>query len=216
VDNEASTDGDGSLDTPWNNIAGHVDDLAPGDTMCVRGNPSAPGRVYTEPVIYLHRDAGTPSGTDEAPITARTYPGEHVVLHCAEVADYPFELKGVRHWHFDGFVFDAEVILAQKRNARAIGIYAGANYNVIRNCEIRNGRLYGIDIASSSHNLIENCEIHDFITGSGQDSHGIILTGGEGNIFRDNVIYDITGDGIRLWPGNASGPDTGRLFRKCY
>jgi hypothetical protein len=48
VDNSGS-DGVGSRDDPWNNIAGHIHSLSAGDTMYVRGNTSRKRCLYAVP-----------------------------------------------------------------------------------------------------------------------------------------------------------------------
>lgn len=193
VDNYASADGDGSLDAPWDNIAGHVNDLAPGNVLCVRGDSSPPGRVYTESVILLERDAGTHSGTQQAPITVRTYPGTHVVLRTSG-ARYILVFRDVDHWQFDGFAFDKE----------STGQYAiyfrGANSNVVRNCEVHNSAEDGIHFDSGDHNVIENCRIHDIDAGPYKDGTGVMIVGGRGNLIRNNEFYDCRGDGVHFYP----------------
>jgi hypothetical protein len=192
VDNQVSTDGNGSIDMPWNNIAGHVDDLAPGDVLCVRGDVSGPGRTYAERTISLDGGTGTPSGTEEAPIIVRTYPEERVVLHTtgAEIVDF----IEVTHWQFDGFVFDKEA-----DGGHAIR-FDWASSNIVRNCEVRNGSGEGIHFSYGEHNVVENCKIHDFDGGPREDAHCILVAGGEGNVIRNNEIYDCTGDGIQFLP----------------
>ena len=191
VDNQASTDGDGSLNKPWNNIAGHVDNLKAGDVLCVRGAPSAPGRVYTEAEISLDTSGGTLSGTAESPIIVRAFPGEHVVLHSTGTKILYF--RGVAHWQFDGFAFDK-----QSANDNAIN-FRQASFNVVRNCEIYNGKGEGIHFSSGEYNIIEDCTIHDFNGGPSVDAHCILLAGGTGNIIRNNEIYNCTGDGVQLY-----------------
>lgn len=198
VDNYASSDGDGSWLNPWDNINNHVNELRPGNTMCIRGDLSAPGRVYTEPTISLDKDTGTPSGTEEAPIIVRTYPGEHVVLRTtgARILDF----VEVAHWQFDGFGFD-------KESDWGCAIYLSqANFNIIRNCEIYNGKEKGIGILGGEHNIIENCKIHDFDAGPYSDTQGILIAAGKDTVIRDNEIYDCTGDGVLLYNyGDVSG-----------
>jgi hypothetical protein len=106
VDNEAAMDGYGSWGMPWDNIAGHVNDLEAGDVMCVRGDPSGSGRVYIEPAISLNANTGTSRGTEDAPIVIRTYPGEHVVVR--GTGRHIVEFVQVAYWEFDGFVLDKQ------------------------------------------------------------------------------------------------------------
>jgi parallel beta-helix repeat protein len=192
VDNQASSDGAGSLATPWNNIAGHVNDLASGDVLCVRGDPSGSGRVYLEPAISLDANTGTSSGTEEAPIVIRTYPGEHVVVHGTD--RNILEFIQVAHWEFDGFVLD-------KQSQGGYGVhFLWTNDNMVRNCEIHSGSEEGIHFTYGERNVVENCRIHDFASVPYKDAHGIVMAGGKDNVIRNNEIYDCTGDGIHFYP----------------
>ena len=53
----------GSLSRPWRTIAFAAGQLRPGDTLLVRGG------------TYLERPTVSASGTADAPITIRSYPG---------------------------------------------------------------------------------------------------------------------------------------------
>jgi hypothetical protein len=192
VDNQVSTDGNGSLGMPWDDIAGHVNELAPGDVLCVRGDPSTPGRAYTGPPIVLDANAGTPSGAENAPIIVRTYPGEHVVLRAAGANI--LEFIGVTYWQFDGFAFDK-----QSYDGYAIH-FRWADFNVVRNCDIYNGTGEGIHFTYGRCNVIENCKIHGFEAQPYKDAHCILVAGGRDNMIRNNEIYDCTGDGIHFYP----------------
>ncbi|MEK8128029.1 DNRLRE domain-containing protein [Paenibacillus filicis] len=67
------TSGDGSLAKPWRTIQKAADLMQAGDTCIIRGG------IYRETVIPAH------SGTDEAPITFKNYPGETVTISGADV-----------------------------------------------------------------------------------------------------------------------------------
>ena len=197
VDNQAQADGDGSLDTPWDNIAGHVNDLTPGDVMCVRGNPSTPGRIYTEPGISL--DDQCADGTQASPITIRTYPEEHVVLH-STLESYIVHFQNVSYWRLEGFVLD-------KETDGGYGIrFEGADFNVVHNCEIYNGSHEAIHLSSGQGNVIEYCTIHDFNAGPYVDAHGILVEAATDTVIQNNEIYDCRGSGVQLWDtGDNSG-----------
>lgn len=63
--NDAS---DGSKAQPWKTLKHSLRQLRPGDTLCLRG-----GTYYERPVLSR-------SGTTDAPITIRSFPGESVVI----------------------------------------------------------------------------------------------------------------------------------------
>ena len=66
VDNNAGSNGDGSAAHPWTNIPRSLS-LSPGETVCVRGNTGATGRVYSITTITL-----ASSGTASAAVTLRS------------------------------------------------------------------------------------------------------------------------------------------------
>lgn len=195
VDNEASYDGSGSWSTPWKSVSDHVGDLAPGDTMCVRGDASGSGRVYDVREIYLNsREGSVRDGLSGAPITVRPYPGEKVILRNIGSSSILY-LKGADYWILEGFVMDHN-----GRDTYAIRFKYGANHNILRDNEIRNGRSNAITFYSGSNvdNLIENNHIHHF-NGGDSDAHCVALTPGSNNIIiRGNLIHDCSGDGIQL------------------
>ena len=63
--NDASA---GSMTQPWKTLKHSLRQLRPGDTLCLRG-----GTYYERPVLSR-------SGTGDAPITIRSFPGESVVI----------------------------------------------------------------------------------------------------------------------------------------
>ena len=61
-------EGDGAEASPWRTLQHAIDQLAPGDTLYLRG-----GTYYENVRISLH-------GAKDAPITICSYPGEQSVL----------------------------------------------------------------------------------------------------------------------------------------
>ncbi|MEK7813097.1 MAG: right-handed parallel beta-helix repeat-containing protein, partial [Candidatus Desantisbacteria bacterium] len=59
-----------------------------------------------------------------------------------------------------------------------------------------------MDISWADNILVEGCNIYNFFR-YGMDCHGIVLMNGKDNIFRNNEIYDCTGDCIQIITGNA-------------
>jgi len=196
VDNDASSDGDGSWDHPWNDINDHVGDLDPGDTMCVRGDLVGSGQVYEVDQIYLDSKGGAVrDGEPGSPITVRSYPDEKVILKNVG-SDSIVYFRGADYWIIEGFAMDNS-----GRSSRAVRFKYDANHNVLSNNEIYNGSGDAIATYSASNvgNVIENNHIHHFDAGD-EDAHGIILgPGSDDTIIRGNVMHDCSGDGIQIY-----------------
>jgi len=197
VDNQAGSDGDGSWSSPWSTISDHVEDLGPGDVMCVRGDASDPGRAYHEESIRLDPSEGVTNGTSANPITVRPYLDERVVIY-REGSGMLLKFSDINYWHWEGFVFD-------ETGVGPIRFINGASYNVLRDCEVRNGGWAGIFIEDGDENVIQNCHLHGFSEAPGEDAHAILIENGRANVVRANEIHDFTGDGVQLIHGNSSG-----------
>ena len=196
ADNAVSTDGDGSWSEPWKDIRSHIGQLAPGDTLCVRGDISGSGREYETDQIYLNSVANlVRNGDPGKPITLRAYPGEKVVLKNVGSAS-TFYLKGADYWVIEGFIIENN-----GRSSRAIRFESDSNYNILRNNEIRNGTTDGVALCCGRNigNLIEGNHIHHFDHGD-SDAHGIVLDpGSDYTTIRGNVIHDCSGDGVQIY-----------------
>lgn len=157
--------------------------LQPGDTLFVRAG------TYRER-LYFPR-----SGTAAQPIVLMAHPGEKPLITSTETL---FELDQ-SYWIIDGFIFDHE-----NADSDAILIGRNAAFNMIRNCEIRNGRKDGFDIKGGATNItIANNSIHHFFK-SGTDAHGIVTNPGViGLSVLNNEIYDVSGDCIQLYASDA-------------
>jgi hypothetical protein len=194
VSSTAGSSGNGSWSNPWRDINDHVGDLYPGDTLCVRGDTSGAGRVYSlGEQIYLHSSL-VRSGTPGNPITLRSYPGEKVILRNNGDASVVY-FKGADYWVVDGFMMD------NNAHGRAIRFEAGADHHVLRNNEIYNGRTDGVAICCGINvgNIIENNHIHHFNAGN-NDAHGIVLNpGAHETVIRGNTIHDVSGDGVQIY-----------------
>lgn len=199
VDNQANSEGDGSLSSPWREIGVHLDELEPGDVLCVRGDLSGPGRIYYENTIYLNPEFGVRSGTEVNLISVQSYPGEHVVIR--QKSDGDGELlvfSAISYWQWKGIVFD-------ETDASPIVFTDRARGNLLRDCEVRNGGWTGIYIEDGDENTIQNCHLYDFSEKPGTDAHAILIRNGRGNVVSGNTIYNFTGDGVQLIDGNSSG-----------
>jgi hypothetical protein len=189
VDNGAGTNGDGSFSSPWNSIPNDLH-LPAGETLCVRGNTSGPGRIYNTTRIELRS-----SGTATAPITLRPYPGESVVL---QSLDQGGVIKFIGdYWTVQDFVIDN-----MATGWRAIILAEGADHNVVRGNEVYNGTNHGIDVnAGSRDNRIEDNHVHHFSRSDGDDAYCIhVGAGADNTVIQGNTIHDCSGHGIRLSP----------------
>lgn len=185
VDNSGA-DGDGSFGSPWNNIAGHIVDLAAGDTMYIRGDVSAPGRIYTE---HIDTSDGV-NGTSANPITLQPYLAEHVVLKSA--ATEIVRLWHVDYWSFDDFIFDRDYV-----GSYAVYIRYGA-HNTFRNCTLYDGDNEAFHLYQTDYNLIEDCIIYDFDAGPYDDADGVTMIDSSHNTVRNCTIYNIYGDCVLI------------------
>lgn len=199
VDNHAGSDGDGSWTRPWNDINDHLEDLVPGDAMCVRGGVSGSGRVYEVNEIYVNSDSGrVRDGAPGNPITVRSYPGETVILRNVgdDDNDSIVYFRGADYWVFEGFVMDNN-----GRDSKAVRLKHDANHNVLRDNEIYNGKTSGVGIYQGQNvgNVIENNHIHHFDAGD-KDAHCIVLhRRSDDTVIRGNVLHDCSGDGVQIY-----------------
>lgn len=185
VDNSVSN-GNGTLNSPWNDVNFAVSQLFPGDTLYILSDPTVV-RVYSGG-ISLVRDG---SSTNKMYIKAY-YPKMVEFQSSSRLID--FDQSG---YVFDGIIFN-------HLNASSDAItFSGGDFNELLNCVIKNGKRDGIDMGNGDHNIIRNCEIYKFDNGPGNDAHGIVLTNGVGNKFLNNKIYDCSGDCIQIIHGNS-------------
>lgn len=207
VNNQSPAGGNGSMATPWNSISSSLSKLSPGQVLCVRGDATGAGRVYTEATLSVDGVNGKKNGTAQAPIVVRTYPGERVILRMTG-SDNVLEFRDISYWEFDGFVLDGQA-------ARRIGAKFGrAHFNVIRNCEIRDIREDGVNLYLSHNNLIEGCRIYRVDNGPYKDATGIILNGSNNSVIRNNTLYDLRGDGVQIY--NGFGEVSGTLIEQNH
>jgi hypothetical protein len=155
--------GTGSRRRPFRTLGGATRVLRPGDTVYVRGG------VYREELVI------TRSGTPEAPITFRSFPGESVILDGSGLSLAPTDqvvlLWNVAHVRFRGF-------------------------------EIRNSSGRGLGVVDSSDVVVRDNDVHDVqaqaMVGSGTD---LTFTGNE--IYRA-VLTNAAGGSRIGWPAVLS------------
>ncbi|RLD16611.1 hypothetical protein DRI50_01400 [candidate division KSB1 bacterium] len=184
VDNTVNHSGNGTFDQPFTSVAGAFNQLQAGDTLFIRGNSTAPARVYSE---ELSLGSSAASGTEGQPIVVASYPGELVKI----VLKKSFSIYAA-YWVFENLIFDMDGKTYDL-------IKLKGDHDTFRHCEFTNGQRDGFDINGASNTLIENCTIHNFVRSDQYDAHGIILNGGVDNVIRNNTIYDCKGDCIQLY-----------------
>lgn len=198
VDSTAGVDGDGSLLNPWNNIDGHVADLAAGDFMYLRGNVAAPGQVYAEDIDI---GAGCADGTAVNPITITPYNNEYVIIRAAGGGWRDiFDFVGRDYWIIDGLDSDDPRIVVDKQGNGGLAFDLNdSDHITLRDLEIKDGAYYAIEIDDGSdYALIEGCTIHTFNAGAYSDAHGIYIRGGANATVTQCVIYDCRGDCVQV------------------
>ncbi|MDI6780489.1 MAG: right-handed parallel beta-helix repeat-containing protein [bacterium] len=201
VDNSVAVDGDGSISHPWKNIQVSINNLKAGDTLNIRGDAFGEGRLYsiTSPLDF----SNCQSGSSTANITVQAYPGERVMVR-NDGNGFLMNMKlwDGRYWIFKDILFDQNSVaddcirIGSAENGRK-----PANIT-FSSCTIRNGQADGMDIVLADSVVVEDCKIYNFFR-YGADCHGIVLMNGKDNIFRNNEIYDCTGDCIQIITGNA-------------
>ncbi len=131
---------DGSFERPWKTLAHAGDVLAAGDTLYVRGG------VYRGDHFYPVN-----SGTQDAPITVKAYPGETPVLTAGEGS--PIELvsfkEGINWIVIDGLSFEDT---GWNTNV----CFYGNSYITIRNCSFKNSLDSFMYVNKSSYITIES------------------------------------------------------------
>jgi hypothetical protein len=200
VDNSGS-DGVGSRDDPWNNIAGHINSLSAGDTMFVRGD--SPGtRTYNEAQIRI-----TVNGSAGNPITLQAFPGENVRLQSSATGDDQIQVSG-DYITISGFEIDRD-----SRPERIIHITG--DHVTIDSCTLHNAKRSGV-VVRASYITIQDCTIHDIVRPDGLDAAGVGIYGTlTGTTIRGCTMYDITGDCVVVddTEGNVA---TGTTIEDCH
>lgn len=215
VDN-SGPDGDGSFGNPWNNIAGHVDDLSPGDVMYLRGNVAPPGQIYAEDVV-VSAAVGCVDGTAANPITITTYNSEYVILRSAGSGwRRTLDIDGLDYWIVDGIDSNHRIVFdKQDYSGYAVDIRQAANCK-IRYCELKDCSGMLIHIHSSGYITIEYNTIHDAYVGPGTDAHGISFDDSSHCLIRYNTFYDCYGDGLQAYDFPGAMTDNTIEFNEFY
>ncbi len=179
-------------------IAGRFSSLA-ADTFIVNAGESINNKLKSlQPGDTLLVRAGTYNESLSLPLDG--LPNQRLVLR-AFANDKPIISNAQTllswnksWWLIQGLTFD-------QQGAAVDAIKLTGSNNILRGCELRNGKKDGIDGGGSSrNNVIENCVIHHFVNQPGVDAHGIVINpGATGWKIRNNKIYDCGGDCIQFY-----------------
>lgn len=185
VDDVASN-GNGTLNSPFNSISSALNAANPGDIIRV-----LPGN-------YAQKITSQISGTSGSPITIRAH----------DAGNRPvFSISGtVMKISHDNIVIDGIVLDAQFSGNDIVRIDNADNLT-IRNSEIRNATKDGIDMEQSNNVLIENTKIHHCLAGtinSQQDAHGIVAVTSTNITIRDCEIFYVSGDCFQADPSRGT------------
>jgi parallel beta-helix repeat protein len=191
-----------TLSAPWKTIGKAVATMAAGDTVYIREG------TYKE---YLTMRT---NGTSSHRIVFAAYPGEHPVIDGSNKASNPDN-----PWSGDDFLFRiygsyVTIKGLELKNAASFGLYVGggSDYVVIDSVYVHNCYLSGIYFYKCSYGSATNCVVHDVYdygpggTGGGGNADGMGSSAGNSpttvygyHIFRNNLVYNCSDDGIDTW-----------------
>lgn len=186
---------------PWRTIQQALRKLRSGERAFVRRG------TYTQSLV-MNR-----SGTREAPITVRAYPGERVVVRPdgSGSMDYPLRVTaGAAYFRFAGFVVEGSPLHTTMNIWVSDGQRSGPapTHDIeISGCEVANGVGTGIFVSPNTERVhVLGNRVHD--NGDGSRQHqGIYFQGGHGLIANNLVYGHANGFGIQV-RGNYPDPDT--------
>lgn len=188
-----------SEETPWATFAKANNEVQAGDCVFVRGGE------YSEYVVLGVIGGEPPSeyrsrGTEKAPITWRSYPGELAVIDGSSgtVDTATFRLFWVQ-WNI---IMNLEI-----RNATRSGfnIFNSTN-NVIDNVYLHGHNGSGMSISNSSKNRISHCTSEDNfdMATNGENADGFSLSSGSENVFEFCVAFNNSDDGFDTWESTSN------------
>lgn len=184
-----SPSGDGSLANPWD-LATALDGPAavtPGSTIWLRGG------TYTNGPHFGHGYLSNLTGTADAPIVVRQYPGER-----ATVTKFLF-VRGAYTWYW-GF----EVVHPAPHAGNALGIDNRGPGTKLINLVVHDASASGIMIQPEA----TNAEVYGSISyNNGRTDnfdHGIYCQSQTTTLLRDNIVFDNWAFGIHCF--SETGP----------
>ena len=193
----------GDINTPWKTIRYGANQLAPGDTLYVRGG------TYGEAVLV------NSSGTATAPITITAYPGEFPVIDGQTLPDTDWQmlltLNG-NYIHVSGF--EVKNCNMQTGNpypqfpAGGYGVKMSGHHNKVSWMNVHHNRSQGI-LAGGDYSIVEdswvwqNCQDNNTTPHVGWGNGLAICRGGNNDdgitnhaIARRNTVFNNWGEGL--------------------
>lgn len=206
VSPSGKSNADGSISRPLASLADAQKLVAPGDSIVFRGGTFRP---QTDEAMGLMEDKYScvflmdKNGTEDAPITYSSYPGEKVVF---DLSDYkPFGKRVAvfyvtGNWlHFNDFdITGTQVVVFDGSNTQSECFrIAGGNHGLYENLRMHHGMAIGWFLVNGSHNLVRDCDAWE-----NYDSHNKDLAGADGG--------NVDGFGCHGRPGSV-----GNKFLRC-
>lgn len=176
---------------PGQSVGDSLRHLRPGDTLVLRAGQHR-GSLTIEQL----------TGTAAAPITIRGEPGAVIV---------PSERDGILFYPQPS----AHVVvegLKIEHAARAGIIISHGEHITIRNCQLGNHGVWGVQTTMSDYITVENCELY-----GSQREHGVYFSTTDHPVARGNRIHDNGGCGIHNNGDRREGGDgmiTGGLYEQ--
>lgn len=208
----------GSVGSPWLTLAFAYGELAPGDTLFIRGGANYAAREVWNEAVSMTVAGGYASGTAGNYITVRNYPGEFIELQ--NNTGTPFYDRGLDYWRWrgtkadgtDGYADEAnkatadsayfiDVNLNQKTSSGYGLRFRECNYCGARYINVRNGKYFCMV-------MFDDCDYPDFyycrvggnFIGPGSDAAGVQFQSNNVDNFGGAVgysyFYDCGSDGV--------------------
>lgn len=158
---DVETNGDGSLESPWNDLPSIMGMLNPGDVLNVM-----PGTHVLSGSVFTKKD-----GTAENPITIQAYDMEDKPIITRD-GDYRLFRCNKSYHVLDGLILDGDF-----RNDNIMTLDVGSDGWTIKNCEVRYSLKDAIVMNTVRDITIDNCHIHHILrkeNGKRFDAHGIL------------------------------------------
>jgi len=198
----------GAVGSPYQTVAYAMTQLAPGDTLYLRG------QTYTGAANVFDSELYTlPSGTDwlTGAIRVKPYPGESVILQPPE------GLHGIRltsgapsYLLFYDLAIDGINSTDVTPGSAPPGVYlsSGANHNRFLRLEVYNWPGFGVAFSrnngNSPFNEVLDCRVHHCgkAAGAATEGHGLYISTSD-NLFEGNEVDHCYGYGFHLYDNDG-------------
>jgi hypothetical protein len=194
-----SDNADGSLEHPLATLKEAANRAQPGHTIMLRG-----GTYDTvSSTAYIH--IWSLQGTADAPITIRSYPGEHAIIDGSQHRWHPRTLNDGRNISNPILLYIAgnHLIFQDLTFRHGVGrsFFLEGNHNTLRNITSHGNHSDGIHLRGH-YNLLEDIHAYDnnSVANGGDSADGIKIEGGSShNTIRRAITHHNSDDGIDIW-----------------